>query len=182
MTTIVGVFDDFTAALNTTPDLVSAGFPKEDISVVAADHKGEYAKFLNTEANPDGSSNVGTGAVVGGLSGLLIGLAALAIPGIGPVIAAGPLAAAFTGAALGAVTGSFVGALNGLGVPEFEAKAYDQGVREGSTLVIVRAGENQVLRAIEIMRQHRAIRVDQHGGQTIRSPESRVQKRNPSQA
>ena len=69
-TTIVGVFNDFTAAVNTTPDLVGAGFPKEDISVVAQDQKGEYAKFLDAEANPDASSNVGTGAMVGGLGGL----------------------------------------------------------------------------------------------------------------
>jgi len=173
-TTIVGVFDDFTAAVNATPDLVSAGFPKETISVVAQDHKGEYAKFLNTETSSDVGSNVTTGAVVGGLGGLLVGLAALAIPGLGPVIAAGPLATAFAGAALGAATGSFVGALNGLGVPEFEAKAYDQGVREGGTLVIVRAEENQVPQAVEILRQHRAIQVDQHRGQTVRSPEDRV--------
>lgn len=164
--TLVGVFDDFTAALNTTPDLVNAGFRKEDISVVAQDQKGEYAKFLDAEANPDASSNVGTGALVGGLGGLLIGLAALAIPGIGPVIAAGPLAAVFTGATLGAATGSLVGALNGMGVPEFEAKAYDQGLREGSTLVIVKAAENQIPRAIEIMRQHRAVQVDHHRPQS----------------
>src|SRR5581483_9934668 len=120
--TVVGVFDDFTAAINATPDLVGAGFRKEDISVVAQDQKGEYARFLDAEANPDASSNVGTGALVGGVGGLLIGLAALAIPGIGPIVAAGPLAAALGGAAIGVATGSFVGALNGMGVPEFEAK------------------------------------------------------------
>src|SRR5262245_18558291 len=100
--------------------------------------------------------------LVGGLSGLLLGLAALAIPHIGPVISDGPLAAAITGATLGAATGSLVGALHGLGVPDFEAKAYDQGFREGNTLVIVRAAENEVPRAIEIMRQHHAIQVDRH--------------------
>ena len=163
--TVVGVFNDFTAAVNTTADLVGAGFRKEDISVVAQDQKGEYAKFLEAETNPDASSNVGAGALVGGLSGLLLGLAALAIPGIGPVIAAGPLAAAITGATLGAATGSLVGALHGLGVPDFEAKAYDQGIREGNTLVIVRAAENAVPRAIEILRQHRAVQVDRHSAQ-----------------
>jgi len=160
--TVVGVFNDFTAAVNTTPDLVAAGLRKEDISVVTQDRKGEYAKFLEAETNPDASSNVGTGAMIGGLGGLLIGLAALAIPGIGPVIAAGPLAAVFTGTALGAATGSLVGALNTVGVPEFEAKAYDQGIREGNTLVIAKAAESEVPRAIEIMRQHRAVQVDHH--------------------
>jgi len=163
--TVVGVFDDFTAAINATPDLVGAGFRKEDISVVAQDQKGEYARFLDAEANPDASSNVGTGALVGGVGGLLIGLAALAIPGIGPIVAAGPLAAALGGAAIGVATGSFVGALNGMGVPEFEAKAYDQGVREGGTLVLVKAAENEVPRAIEILRQHRAVRIDHHNTQ-----------------
>ncbi len=172
--TVVGVFDDFTAAVDTTPDLVGAGFRKEDISVVAQDQKGEYARFIDAEANPNASSNVGTGAMVGGIGGLLVGLAALAIPGIGPIVAAGPLAAVFTGAAVGAATGSLVGALNGMGVPEFEAKAYDQGVREGSTLVLVKATGNEVSRADEIMRRHHAVRIDHHNTQSSQFPESRI--------
>jgi uncharacterized membrane protein len=78
------------------------------------------------------------------------------------VIAAGPLAAAFAGAAIGAATGSLVGALNRSGVPEFETKAYDQGIREGSTLVIVSATDDLVNHVIEVMRQHYAVRIDQY--------------------
>jgi uncharacterized membrane protein len=78
------------------------------------------------------------------------------------VIASGPLAAAFAGATIGAATGGLIGALNGLGVPEFEAKAYDQGVREGSTLLTVRVADNLVSDAIAVMRQHHAVQVDQY--------------------
>ncbi len=164
-TMVIGVFSDFTAALNTSPELAAAGFAREDISIVAQDSKGEYAKFANAHALPESETGVGTGAAIGGVGGFLLGLAAFAIPGIGPVIAAGPLVMAFAGATLGAVSGSLVGALNGLGVPEFEAKAYDQGVREGSTLVIVRAPAHLVTQATDIMRQHHAVRVDVHHGQ-----------------
>lgn len=164
-TTVVGVFSDFTAALNTSPELASAGFTREDISIVAQDSKGEYAKFANAQTLPEPETGVGTGAAIGGIGGFLLGLAAFAIPGIGPIVAAGPLLTAFTGATLGALGGSLVGALNGLGVPEFEAKAYDQGVREGSTLVIVRTPEHLVTQATDIMRQHHAVRVDVHHGQ-----------------
>jgi hypothetical protein len=164
-TTIVGIFSDFTAALNTSPELASAGFAREDISIVAQDSKGEYAKFVNAETMPEPETGVGTGAAIGGIGGFLLGLAVFAIPGIGPVIAAGPLVTAFAGATIGALGGSLVGALNGLGVPEFEAKTYDQGVREGSTLVIVRAPTHLVTQATDIMRQHHAVRVDVHHNQ-----------------
>lgn len=163
--TVIGVFSDFTAALHTSPDLVGAGFAREDISIVARDNKGEYAKFENAHNLPEEKSGVGTGAAIGGVGGFLLGLAAFAIPGIGPVVAAGPLVMALAGATLGAVSGSLVGALHGLGVPELEAKAYDQGVREGSTLVIVRAvPAHLVTKAEDIMHRHHAVRVDVHQG------------------
>src|SRR5258705_4760972 len=100
MTTIVGVFDDFTAAINAILALVDAVVDGHPISIVAQDNKGEYAKFLQAETLPEGHSHVGVGAAVGGISGLLLGLATLAIPGIGPAIAAGPLIAAITGTTL----------------------------------------------------------------------------------
>jgi hypothetical protein len=141
---------------------VSLGVAQQDISTVAQDSNGEYAKFLRAEANTDSGSHVGASVAVGSIGGLVLGLAALSIPGLGPVIAAGPLAAAFAGAAIGAATGSLVGALNGSGVPEFEAKAYDQGIREGSTLVIVSATDDLVNHVIEVMRQHYAVWIDQY--------------------
>ena len=168
--TVIGVFDDFTAALNTAPDLVSDGFARETISVVAPDTKGEYEQYFNSPTDPHIETDTGIGAAIGGVGGLLVGLAALAIPGIGPVIAAGPLVAALAGATVGAATGSLVGALNGLGLPESEAEAYHTGIREGHSLVIVRADESVVGQAVEIMHRHRALRVDEHDPQ---SPPSR---------
>ncbi len=162
MTTLVGVFDDFTAAINTIPALVEAGVDGHSISTVAQDNKGEYARFLQAEALPEEHSHVGVGAAVGGISGLLLGLATLAIPGLGPAIAAGPLVAAITGTTLGAATGGLLGALNGMGVPDFEAKTYDQGVREGSTLLIVQARPELVAPVSAILREHHAVRIDQH--------------------
>lgn len=173
-TTVIGVFSDFTAAVNTSPELAKAGFAREDISIIAQDSKGEYAKFVNAQTLPEPGTGVEVGAAIGGVSGFLLGLAAFALPGIGPVIAAGPLVLAFTGAMLGAVGGSLVGALSGLGVPEFEAKAYDQGVREGSTLVIIHPPAHLVTQAADILRQHHAIRVDIHQGQENTAPDVRA--------
>ena len=173
-TTVIGVFSDFTAAVNTSPELASAGFAHEDISIIAQDNKGEYAKFVKAQSLPESETGIGTGAAIGGIGGFLLGLAAFAIPGIGPVVAAGPLAMAFAGATLGVVGGSLVGALNGLGVPEFEAKAYDQGVREGSTLVIVHSPAHLVTQAADIMRHHHAVRVDIHQGQENAAPDVRA--------
>ena len=129
---------------------------------MAQDNKGEYARFLQAEASPEEHSHVGVGVAVGGISGLLLGLATLAIPGIGPAIVAGPLVAAITGTALGAATGGLLGALNGMGVPDFEAKAYDQGVREGSTLLIIQTRPELIDRVSALLREHHAIRIDQH--------------------
>src|SRR5262245_24747795 len=117
--TVVGIFNDFTEAMNSLTDLVHAGIPKEHISIVTPDAEGEFAKYLNTPGGRPVAGDTGIGAVVGGLSGLLIGLGALTIPGIGPVMAAGPLFTALAGALLGAETGSLVGVLHGLGIAEY---------------------------------------------------------------
>lgn len=161
--TVVGSFDDFTAAINTLPDLVSEGFPREEISVVIPDTKGEYAQYLSVQAERPVAEDAGVGAVLGGLGGLLLGVGALAVPGIGAVVAAGPLLTALAGALVGAETGSLVGVLHGLGVAEYEAKAHAEGVRQGRTLVIVKADEPMVGRALAIMQHHRAVNVEQRG-------------------
>lgn len=165
-TTVVGVFSDFTAAVNVSPELVSIGCAREDISVVTQDNKGEYAKFVDAQTLSAPETEVGTGAAIGGIGGFLLGLAAFAIPGIGPVVAAGPLVTAFAGATLGAVGGGLIGALNGLGIPELEAKTYDQGVREGSTLVVVRVAEPLVSQVTDTLKRYHALRVDVHHNQT----------------
>lgn len=162
--TVVGVFDDFTAALNMTPGLINAGFPKEAISVVAPDTSAEAKLYFATPSatHADTESDVGTGAAIGGLGGLLLGAAALAIPGLGLLYAVGPLATLITGTMTGALTGGFVGALHGAGIPEHQAAFYEAGIREGHSHVFVHTDATNAERAAALMREHHALRVDIH--------------------
>src|SRR5947207_11774476 len=103
------------------------------------------------------ATGAGVGAVVGGLGGLLLGLGALAIPGIGPIIAAGPLVAALGGAAAGAAVGGLIGALTKMGVPEEEAHIYAEGVRRGGTLVTVTADDANTDTIVSVLNGHGAV-------------------------
>src|SRR5687767_2018173 len=113
MKTIVGLYDNLSDAHETVQDLVDAGIARDDISLIASDANNEYSPYLEsgTEAEEGAVEGAVTGGVVGGLAGLLLGLGAFAIPGVGPIIGAGPLAAALTGAAIGAAGGGLLGAL-----------------------------------------------------------------------
>jgi hypothetical protein len=119
--------------------LKTAGFPPSSISALRSDSFG--AASMGTEKKtkaPEGAATgAGAGGVVGAALGLMAGLGALAIPGVGPLIAAGPIIAALSGAAVGAAVGGLGGALIGLGVPEFEAKRYETRIREGGILISV---------------------------------------------
>src|SRR5215813_4714819 len=136
--TVMGIFNDFTKATLTLTNFVQAGIPKEQISIVTPDTQGEFARYLSAPGERPVAEDAGIGAVVGGLSGLLIGLGVLTIPGVGAVMAAGPLFTALAGALLGAEAGGLVGVLHGLGIPEYEAKSHAEQVGEGRTLVIVK--------------------------------------------
>jgi hypothetical protein len=119
--------------------LRSAGFSDNDISVLFPD-KGSTRDFAHKKATkmPEGATlGASTGSVVGGTIGLLAGIGALAIPGLGPFIAAGPIMAALSGGAIGAGVGGLTGALVGLGIPEYEAKRYEGKVKEGGILISV---------------------------------------------
>jgi hypothetical protein len=107
--------------------LKTAGFSNTDISVLFPDKEGtkDFAHEKNTKAPEGAATGAGTGGVLGGVAGWLIGIGSLAIPGVGPFIAAGPIMAALGGAAVGATVGGLTGALVGLGIPEFEAKRYE---------------------------------------------------------
>lgn len=121
------------------------GIRNEDISVLYADHEGNTHKkgSLGTEKNtkaPEGAAiGATTGGIVGGSLGLLAGIGALAIPGVGPFIAAGPLLAALSGSAVGGSLGLLIGSLVGLGIPEYEAKKYQDGLSKGHILICVHA-------------------------------------------
>src|ERR1700719_2313968 len=124
--------------------LRSAGFSDNDISVLFRD-KGSSRDFAHKKATkmPEGATvGASTGGVVGGTIGLLAGIGALAIPGLGPFIAAGPIMAALSGGAIGAGVGGLTGALVGLGIPEYEAKRYEGKVKEGGILISVHSDSN----------------------------------------
>ena len=134
-------------------NLKAAGFSGNDISVLMADKGGtkDFAHEHNTKAPEGAATGAGTGAVLGGALGWLAGIGALAIPGLGPFIAAGPIMAALGGAAVGGTVGGLTGALIGMGIPEFEAKRFEGKVKSGSCLVSVHSDDSkQTKRAKDI--------------------------------
>jgi uncharacterized membrane protein len=161
--TIVGSFDSFNEAHQVANDLRAAGFLDSDISIVANNAAGDYAEDSRVSAPDDTSATAKgavTGAVVGGGAGLAASLAGLAIPGIGPIIAAGPIVATLAGAGTGAVAGGLIGGLVDLGVPENDAQYYAESVRRGGALVTVRADESRADEVTGILRQHGAVDIE----------------------
>ena len=136
--------------------LKNANFSNNDISVLFPD-KGttrDFAHEKNTKAPEGAAAGAGTGGVVGGALGWIVGIGALAIPGVGPFIAAGPIMAALSGAAIGAAAGGIAGGLIGLGIPELEAKRYEGKVKAGNLLLSVHTeNAEEISRAKEIFKQ-----------------------------
>jgi hypothetical protein len=136
---VIGIVDSEVQAENIVQQLTSSGFPSTDISAIFPDRHGtkDFAHEHNTKAPEGAVAGATGGGLVGGTLGLLAGIGALAIPGLGPFIAAGPLMAALSGAAAGAAVGGVTGALIGLGIPEIEAKLYEGKLRGGNILLAV---------------------------------------------
>lgn len=136
---IIGLVTSQAQAERIVDQLQSAGFSSDDISVLFPDKQGtrDFAHEKNTKAPEGAVTGAGAGGVVGGTLGLLAGIGALAIPGLGPFIAAGPIMAALSGAAAGATVGGIAGALVGLGIPELEAKQYESKIKDGNILLSV---------------------------------------------
>ncbi len=126
-------------------ELRLAGFTSNDISALFADHgtSRDFAHEKHTKAPEGTAAGAGTGGAIGGALGWLAGIGALAIPGVGPFIAAGPLLAALSGAAIGATVGGIAGCLIGLGIPEIEARRYEGKLREGNILIAVHAEDSE---------------------------------------
>jgi len=139
MSQAVFCISDFRSAESILTQLRDAGFAPNDISVLLADQKGtrDFAVEHNTKAPEGAAAGAGTGAALGGVLGWLAGIGSLAIPGLGPLIAAGPIVGALTGAAVGGTLGGLTGALIGMGIPEFEAKMYEGKVKAGNVLISV---------------------------------------------
>lgn len=161
---IVGVFYTEHEASRAIEDLKNHGFLSEDISVIARNKRDVKAISDETGTKaPEGmASGAATGGILGGVTGLLAGIGALAIPGIGPIIAAGPIAATLTGAAVGAGAGGLVGGLIGLGIPEDEAEMYDNYVDEGRILVMVDADDAQAGDVYSVFRSHNSANADRY--------------------
>jgi len=134
--------------------LAAAGFSSQDVSVLMADKSGtrDFATEKNTKAPEGTTTGAGVGGTIGGTIGLLAGIGAIAIPGVGPLIAAGPIMATLAGLGVGGAVGGVVGALIGMGIPEYEAKRYEGRVKEGGILVFVHCDSSEeVSRAKEIL-------------------------------
>lgn len=145
MQTITKAYDTYKKARGAVDELVTAGIPMWEISVLANHPAGEqYGDFSDLEQSTEAGAGAGVGAAVGGAAGLLAGLGLMAIPGLGPVVAAGWLASTALGVAAGGATGGIVGSLIDSGVPEEHANVYSEAVRRGGTLVSVKTEDHDI--------------------------------------
>jgi hypothetical protein len=153
-TAVFGIYRDRGHVEEAVDAFLNDGFRNEDISVLLPENMGtkDFAAEKHTKAPEGTATGAGTGAVVGGTLGLLAGIGALAIPGLGPFIAAGPIMGALAGIGSGGVVGGIIGALVGMGIPEYEAKRYEGMVKEGKVLLSVHCDNSDwVRRAKDLM-------------------------------
>jgi hypothetical protein len=154
-TAAFGIYPDRATAESAISQLLDRGFRNEDISALLPENLGskELSSVKTTKAPEGTAAGATTGAVVGGTLGLLAGIGALAIPGIGPLIAAGPIVATLAGIGSGGVVGGLAGALIGAGIPEYEAKRYEGRIKSGGILLSVHCDNSEwTSRAKEILK------------------------------
>jgi hypothetical protein len=154
-TAVFGIFASPEHAERAVDSLIAAGYPSSSISVLLPDTRStrEFAHEKDTKAPEGTAAGATAGGVVGGTLGVLAGLGALAIPGIGPIIAAGPIMAGLAGLGVGGAVGGLVGALIGMGIPEYEAKRYEGRVKDGGTLLSVHCDTSeQISRAKDMLK------------------------------
>ncbi len=151
---VFGIYADAIAASRGVAQLIARGIASKNISVLLADSTStkEFAHEKDTKAPEGVATGVTAGGLIGGTLGVLAGIGTLAIPGVGPLIAAGPIMAGLAGLGVGGALGGIVGALIGMGIPEYEAKRYEGHVKNGGTLLSVHCGTSEeVSRAKEIL-------------------------------
>jgi len=162
---IVGIFDTEQEATRAIEGLQNQGFSNDEISVITRDR--DELRHISDDTGtmaPEGvATGAATGGVLGGVTGLLAGIGALAIPGIGPILAAGPIVATLTGVAVGAGAGGLVGGLIGLGIPEDEAKEYEGYVESGKILVLVE-DNGRGYQAHDVFRGNRSLNAQRYDG------------------
>ncbi|UYY78714.1 general stress protein [Sphingomonas sp. R1] len=184
--TITRLFDDYSDAKAAVHDLEQLGVPHDDLSIIANNAHGEHGDHDVSDVNAHGdvSRGASTGAALGGVGGLLAGLGLLAIPGLGPIVAAGWLASTAAGAAIGgiggAATGSLVGALKNAGESEDDANVYSEGVRRGGTLVSARVAESLAPEAEAVLNRHRGVDAGTRGAAYRQSGWSRFDSDAPA--
>ncbi len=144
-TAVFGIYPSYATLESGVDGLKAAGFSNRDISVLFPESAGtrDFAHEKGTKAPEGATAGAGTGVVLGGALGWLLGVGALAIPGVGPFIAAGPIMAALAGAGVGGTVGGITGALVGMGIPEYEAKRYEGQVKDGGILVSVHSDSSE---------------------------------------
>jgi len=155
-TTVFGIYPGVSQAEGAVDALILAHFSNDDISVLLPDQQSSknFAHEKNTKAPEGTATGVATGGTIGGTLGLLAGIGALAIPGVGPFIAAGPIMGALAGLGVGGAVGGLVGALVGMGIPEYEAKRYEGRVKDGGVLLSVHcATSDEITRAKDILKR-----------------------------
>jgi uncharacterized protein (TIGR02271 family) len=171
--TVVGLFDRHEAARDAVSELVREGFRHEDVSLLARDEgpagrEGTRVAYVEEDGHEqveDMAKGAGTGAAIGGAAGLLLGLSALAIPGIGPILAAGPLAAVIAGAGMGGAAGGLVSGLTRLGLGDDDAHTYAEGLKRGGTIVSVEADDREAGHAVAVLKRMGAAEIDKRAAE-----------------
>lgn len=153
---VFGIYASRENAENAVDRLVAGGFRQEDISVLLQDNVGtkDFAHEKHTKAPEGATTGMVTGGVIGGALGLLAHIGVLAIPGLGPLIVAGPIIAALTGIGSGGMLGGIIGTLVGFGIPEYEAKRYEGRIKDGGILLSVHCdNQDWISKAKDILKQ-----------------------------
>src|SRR3984885_11491129 len=147
-TSVFGIYTDRSSVDRAVEALKTAGFSNNDVSALFPENQGtkDFAHEKNTKAPEGATTGASTGAVIGGGLGWLAGIGALAIPGLGPFIAAGPIMAALAGVGVGGAIGGLTGALIGMGIPEYEAKRYEGRVKSGGILLSVHSDPSEEIK------------------------------------
>lgn len=172
-TAVFGIYPSGEHAERAVDTLIAAGFPSAAISVLLPDSRStkEFAHVKETKAPEGTAAGVTTGGAIGGTLGVLAGIGALAIPGVGPFIAAGPIMAGLAGLGVGGAVGGLVGALIGMGIPEYEAKRYEGRVKGGGTLLSVHCDTSaQVSRAKDLLKSSGAEDISSTGESSAAEP------------
>ena len=169
-TAVFGLYPSVERAESAVDALVNGRFANDDVSVLMADQQGskDFAHEKQTKAPEGTTTGVAAGGTIGGTLGLLAGIGALAIPGVGPFIAAGPIMGALAGIGVGGAVGGLVGALVGMGIPEYEAKRYEGRVKNGGVLLSAHCDTSEeITRAKDVLKRTGANDISSSGEEAV---------------